>query len=287
MVQNTGHFKGKTAVLSGGSRGIGLAIALKLAKDGANIVICAKTAETHPKLPGTIYSAAKEIEAVGGQCLPCVVDVRDEQAVEKAIDATVKRFGGIDVLINNASAISLTGTLETSMKKYDLMNNINTRGTFLMSQKCLPHLLESENPHILNISPPLNMKPKWFGPHVAYTMAKYGMSMCVLGMHEEFKDQGVAVNALWPRTIILTAATGLSAVNKDEVGKMTRSVEIMADAAYMMLSKNSRKYTGQFAMDDEVLKEAGVTDFSKYSVKPGNELLLDIFVDDYGPTSKL
>lgn len=275
---NTGKLAGKTLFISGASRGIGKAIALKAARDGANVVIAAKTAEPHPKLDGTIFTAAEEIEAAGGKCLPCLVDIQNEAQVEKAVEETVKKFGGIDILVNNASAISLTGTLETSVKKYDLMNRVNARGTYLCSQKCLPHLLKSDNPHILNISPPLNMDPKWFSGHVAYTMAKYGMSMCVLGMAGEFKEQGVAVNALWPRTAIYTAAMAMLG-GGDEIAKQCRKVDIMSDAAYAILCKESKSFTGNFAIDDEVLKAAGVSDLDQYACVPGSKLLPDFFLD--------
>ncbi|KAE9546913.1 hypothetical protein FO519_009875, partial [Halicephalobus sp. NKZ332] len=270
------YFKNKTVVITGASRGIGKAIGLKLAKDGANIVIAAKTTEPHPKLPGTIYTAAEEIRQAGGKALACIVDVRDEQSVEKCVQETIKEFGKIDILINNASAISLTGTLDTPMKKYDLMNNINTRGTYLMSQKCLPYLLKSENPHIMNISPPLSMDPKWFGSHVAYTMAKYGMSMCVLGMSEEFRDS-VAVNALWPRTMIWTAAASM--LGGEAMKLASRKDDIMADAAYYVLQqKNS--YTGKFLIDEFVLNEAGITNMDKYAFDPKVYLTPDLFVPD-------
>uniref|UniRef100_A0A914DY31 Hydroxysteroid dehydrogenase-like protein 2 n=1 Tax=Acrobeloides nanus TaxID=290746 RepID=A0A914DY31_9BILA len=273
---NTGKFAHKTIVITGASRGIGKEIALKLAQDGANIVIAAKTADPHPKLPGTIYTAAEEIEKAGGKSLPCVVDVRDEDAVQKCVEEAVRKFGGIDVLVNNASAISLTGTLETSMKRYDLMHNINTRGTFLMSQKCIPYLKQSKNPHILNLSPPLLMEPQWFANHVAYTMAKYGMSMCVLGMHEELRSDGIAVNALWPRTAIWTAAMDMLSAGGGASG--SRKPEIMADAAYAILSRNSREFTGNFVMDDDILREEGVTDFTKYAMDPSAPLMMDFFV---------
>ncbi|XP_064625344.1 hydroxysteroid dehydrogenase-like protein 2 [Lineus longissimus] len=275
---NTGKLAGKTLFISGASRGIGKAIALKAARDGANVAIAAKTADPHPKLPGTIYTAAEEIEAAGGKCLPCLVDIQNEAQVEQAVQETIKKFGGIDILVNNASAISLTGTLQTSMKKYDLMNQVNARGTYLCSQKCLPHLLKASNPHILNISPPLNMDPKWFSGHVAYTMAKYGMSMSVLGMAGEFKEQGVAVNALWPRTAIYTAAMEMIG-GGDEIAKQCRKVDIMSDAAYAILCKDSSSFTGQFAIDDEVLKAAGVTDLEQYSCVPGAKLLPDFFLE--------
>ncbi|XP_070505874.1 hydroxysteroid dehydrogenase-like protein 2, partial [Chironomus tepperi] len=229
-VLNTGKLKGKTLFITGASRGIGKAIALKAAADGANIVIAAKTAEPHPKLPGTIYTAAKEIEAAGGKALPCIVDVRDEQQVRQAVQKAVDVFGGIDIVVNNASAISLTPTDKTEMKRFDLMHQINVRGTFLVSKECLPYLKKSENPHILNLSPPLYMRPQWFSSHVAYTMSKYGMSMCVLGMAEEFKSFNIAVNALWPKMIISTAATDM--LQGKESSDFSRSTDIMADSAY-------------------------------------------------------
>ena len=230
------NLKNKTLFVSGASRGIGLAIAKRAAKDGANVILAAKTAEPHPKLPGTIYTAAEEIEEVGGKALPVVCDIRDEENVRNAVNKGLDHFGAIDICINNASAIQLTGTLQTDMKRYDLMNQINARGTFLVSKVCLPHLIKSDNPHILNLSPPLDMDPKWFGPHVAYTMAKFGMSLCVLGMAEEFKDEGVAVNALWPRTAVATAAIK-NALGGDSIMNISRSPEIMADAAHVILTK--------------------------------------------------
>jgi citronellol/citronellal dehydrogenase len=230
------NLENKTLFVSGASRGIGLAIAKRAAQDGANIILAAKTAEPHPKLPGTIYSAAEEIIEAGGKALPVICDIRDEENVRKAVNEGVDKFGGIDICINNASAIQLTGTLMTDMKKYDLMHQINSRGTYLVSKVCLPHLLKSSNPHILNLSPPLDMSPKWFGPNVAYTMAKFGMSMCVLGMAEEFKEEGVAVNALWPRTAIATAAIK-NALGGDAIMNISRSPEIMSDAAYVILTK--------------------------------------------------
>jgi len=277
MATTQTHLQGKTLFITGASRGIGKAIGLRAAKDGANIVIAAKTAEPHPKLPGTIFTAAEEIEKAGGRALPLVVDVRSEDQIAAAVKQAVDTFGGIDILVNNASAISLTPTLGTPMKRYDLMHQINTRGTFACSQACLPHLLKAANPHILNLSPPLNMEAKWFGPHVAYTMAKYGMSMCVLGMAEEFKSQGVAVNALWPRTVIATAAVQ-NLLGGDETIKGSRSVDIMADAAHIILTKPSREFTGQFCVDDEVLASAGVTDLTKYALTPGADLIPDFFI---------
>ncbi|XP_072027168.1 hydroxysteroid dehydrogenase-like protein 2 [Amphiura filiformis] len=284
MAQNTGKLAGRTLFVTGASRGIGKAIALKAARDGANVVIAAKTAEPHPKLPGTIYTAAKEIEEAGGKCLPCIVDVRDEAQVQAAVDQAVKTFGGIDIVVNNASAISITGTQDTSMKKYDLMQSINTRGTFLTSKLCLPHLKVGKNPHILNISPPLNMKPHWFSGHVAYTMAKYGMSMCVLGMAEELQPDGIAVNALWPRTTIWTAAVeNLSGV--PDARNYTRKPEIMADAAYVILTRDSKSFSGNFCIDDNVLKEFGETDLEKYSYVPGVQLSTDVFLDVEDPSA--
>uniref|UniRef100_A0A665TNW5 Hydroxysteroid dehydrogenase-like protein 2 n=1 Tax=Echeneis naucrates TaxID=173247 RepID=A0A665TNW5_ECHNA len=267
---------GCTLFITGASRGIGKAIALKAARDGANIVIAAKTAEPHPKLPGTIYTAAQEVEAAGGKALPCVVDIRDEQQVEEAIQKAVNTFGGIDILVNNASAISLTGTLETPMKKVDLMLGINLRGTYLTSKLLIPHLLKSHNPHILNLSPPLNLNPVWFKNHTAYTMAKYGMSMCVLGMAEEFRGQ-IAVNALWPRTAIQTAAMDM--LGGEGVGKQCRTADIIADAAYVILSQ-PKDYTGHFLVDEDILKERGVQDFDQYAVQPGHPLLPDFFLDE-------
>ena len=267
--------RGKTLFITGASRGIGKAIALRAARDGANVVVAAKTAEPHPRLPGTVYSAAEDIEAAGGKALPCIVDVRSEEMVQAAVDKTVETFGGIDILINNASAIMLTGTLQTPMKRYDLMHHVNTRGTFLCSQVCLPHLMKSDTPHILNLSPPLNMIPRWFGPHVAYTMAKYGMSMCVLGMAEEFKGK-VAVNGLWPRTAIATAAVK-NLLGGEQAMSMSRKPEIMADAAWHILTRD-RTCTGNFFIDDEVLSEAGVTDFDQYAVTPGSPLIPDFFL---------
>jgi citronellol/citronellal dehydrogenase len=268
--------KGKTLFITGASRGIGKAIGLRAAKDGANVVIAAKTAEPHPKLEGTIYSAKEEIEAAGGKALACIVDVRSEEQVQDAVAKAVETFGGIDILVNNASAISLTGTLGTPMKRYDLMHQVNTRGTFLCSQVCIPHLLKAESPHILNLSPPLNMEAKWFGPHVAYTMAKFGMSMCVLGMAEEFKGQ-ISVNALWPKTVIDTAAVQ-NLLGGAETVKGSRKPDIMADAAHVILTKAKGEYSGRFAVDEDVLRDAGVTDFGSYSVVPGAELFPDFFL---------
>ncbi|XP_032522743.1 hydroxysteroid dehydrogenase-like protein 2 isoform X2 [Danaus plexippus] len=277
LVANTGKLAGRTLFITGASRGIGKAIALKAAKDGANVVVAAKTAEPHPKLPGTIYTAAEEIEALGGKALPCIVDVRDEKQIQKAIDEAVKKFNGIDILINNASAISLTGTAETDMKRYDLMHNINTRGTFLASKLCLPLLKESNHAHILNLSPPLNMNPYWFSLHVAYTMAKYGMSMCVLGMSEEFRQFNIGVNALWPKTAIATAAIEMLTGDTSS----SRKPEIVSDAAYVMLSKDPKSYTGKFEIDEDVVKSVGIKDLAPYACDPSNvnNLLPDFFLD--------
>jgi citronellol/citronellal dehydrogenase len=255
-------------------------MAKKCAADGANVAIAAKTAEPHPKLEGTIFTAAKEIEEAGGKALPLVCDIRDEDAVEKCVEETVAKFGGIDICINNASAISLTPTPHTPMKRYDLMNQVNSRGTFLVSQKCLPHLKNGSNPHILNIAPPLDMSAKWFKNHVAYTMAKYGMSLCTLGMSEEFRPEGIAVNSLWPMTSIDTAAVR-NVLGGDSMAKMSRTPQIMADAAYVVLNQDSTKYTGQFVIDEFILAESGVTDFSVYN-QPGYDgpLAADFFVPD-------
>lgn len=271
--------KGKTLFVTGASRGIGLAIALRAARDGANIVVAAKTAEAHPKLPGTIYTAAKEIEAAGGQALPLVVDVRDEANVQAAVEKAVGQFGGIDICVNNASAISLTGTLSTDMKRYDLMHQINTRGTYVTSKACIPHLKKAENPHVLMLSPPLDMSPRWFGPHVAYTMAKFGMSMCVLGMAEEFRVDGIAFNALWPRTGIATAAIQFALTGEDGL-KHCRTPEIMADAAHAIFNKPSRDFSGNFLIDDTFLYGEGVRDFDPYKVDRDATLMPDFFVPE-------
>jgi citronellol/citronellal dehydrogenase len=274
------NLNGKTIFISGASRGIGLAIARRAAADGANVAIAAKTIEPNPKLPGTIYTAADEIEAAGGRALPLQVDIRDEQQVVEAARATAERFGGIDILINNASAINLTPTEATPMKRFDLMFGVNVRGTYLCTQACLPYLKASaehkRNPHVLTLSPPLAMDARWFAPHVAYTMAKYGMSMCVLGHAEEFRSYGIAVNALWPRTVIQTAALQMIPGIKPE---NCRKVDIMADAAYVVLTMDAATATGNFFIDEEVLKKAGVTDFERYSVVPGSKQLLpDLFL---------
>jgi len=271
--------QGKTIFITGGSRGIGLAIALRAARDGANIAIAAKTTEPHPKLPGTIYTAAQEIESAGGKCLPLVCDIRFEDQVVAAVTRTVETFGGIDICVNNASAISLTGTLETDMKRYDLMNQINSRGTFLVSKTTLPHLLKAANPHILNLAPPLDLQAKWFAPHVAYTMAKYGMSLCTLGMAEEFRARGVAVNSLWPLTTIDTAAVR-NIIGGVELANASRKPEIMGDAAYVILNRPARECTGNFFIDEDVLRAEGVTDFKIYNAGPGGRLTPDFFVPD-------
>ena len=263
--------------ITGASRGIGLAIGLRAARDGANVAIVAKTAEPHPKLPGTVFTAAQEIDAAGGKGLALVTDIRFEDQIAAAVARTVEAFGGIDILVNNASAISLTGTEQTPMKRYDLMHQINTRGTFACSQACLPHLRRAANPHILNISPPLNMEERWFAPHVAYTMAKFGMSLCVLGMAGELRGAGIAVNALWPRSTIATAAVK-NLLGGDAVVRGSRKPEIMADAAYAVLTKPSRELTGKFLIDDEVLAAEGKTDLSEYAVDPTATLLPDFFV---------
>jgi citronellol/citronellal dehydrogenase len=268
--------RGKTVFVTGASRGIGLAIALRAARAGANIVVAAKTTMPNPKLPGTIYTAAEAIEAAGGKALAVEVDIRAEEQVRAAVEKAVERFGGIDILVNNASAISLTNTAETPMKRFDLMMGVNARGTFVCSQACLPHLAKASNPQILMMSPPLNMKAKWFAGHTAYTMAKYGMSMCVLGMAEEFRPLGIGVNALWPRTVIATAALRMIPGAHAERG---RTPEIVADAAHWVLTQDSRATTGNFFIDDEVLARAGVHDLSGYAVTPGEPLQMDFFLD--------
>jgi citronellol/citronellal dehydrogenase len=273
--------KGKTLFITGASRGIGLAIAKRAAADGANVAVVAKTEQPNPKLPGTIYTAAEEIAAAGGQALPIPCDIRDDAGVAAAAKRCAEHFGGIDILVNNASAISLTGTLETPMKRFDLMFGVNVRGTYASSQACVPFLKEAakagRNPHILNLSPPLNLNPRWFKNHVAYTMAKYGMSMCVIGMAEEFRGDGIAVNGLWPRTVIATAAIAmLPGVDP----KMCRKPEILADSAYIIFNRDARKHTGHIYIDEEVLAAAGVTDLGRYAVLPGNnKFLADLFLD--------
>jgi citronellol/citronellal dehydrogenase len=276
------NLRAKTLFITGASRGIGLAIGLRAARDGANIVIAAKTAEPHKKLPGTIHTAAEAVEGAGGRALPLVVDVRDPDSVTAAVDAAVERFGGIDICVNNASAIQLTGTLATDIRRYDLMHQVNARGTFVVSRACLPHLLKAQNPHVLMLSPPLDMSPRWFAGHVAYTMAKYGMSMCVLGMAEEFRDQGVAFNALWPRTGIATAAIEFALAGEEGM-KHCRTPEIMADAAYAIFTKPSRECTGNFFIDDALLHAEGERDFDKYRVDPSKPLMPDFFVPESAP----
>jgi len=270
---------GKTLFITGASRGIGKAIALRAALDGANVAVIGKTHRPHPKLPGTVYTACEEIKAAGGRALPCVCDVRDEEQLRAAVQNTADAFGGIDVLVNNASAIFLAGTLETPMKRFDLMHAVNVRATFLCSQLCLPHLLEAKNPHILNMAPPLTMRSPWFAGHVAYTMSKYGMSMCVLGMAEEFREAAVAVNALWPKTAIATAAVR-NLLGGEQAIRGCRKPEIVADAAHTIVTKNSREITGNFFVDEDVLRAAGVSDFNSYAVDPQAELLPDFFLDD-------
>jgi citronellol/citronellal dehydrogenase len=268
---------GKTLFVTGGSRGIGLAIAKRAARDGANVVIAAKTVEAHPKLPGTIHTAAAEIEAAGGKALALACDIRDDAAVETAVTRGAEHFGGIDIVVNNASAIALSDTQNTSMRRFDLMHEVNARGTFLVSKTCLPWLSVAENPHILTLSPPLNMLEKWFAPHVAYSMAKFGMSMCVLGMAGEFRERGIAVNALWPRTTIATAAVNM--LGGDQLLRHSRKPEIMADAAHAILVKPSREFTGNFCVDDEVLEAEGITDLGVYAVDPEVQLAPDFFVE--------
>lgn len=274
---------GKTLFISGASRGIGAAIALKAARDGANVAVVAKTAEPHPKLPGTIFTVAKEIEEAGGKALPIMCDIRDEAAVDRAVAETVARFGGIDICVNNASAIQLTPTPLTDPKKFDLMFGINTRGTFVVTRACLPHLAKAANPHVMMLSPPLDMHPKWFAGHTAYTIAKYGMSMCVLGFAAEFASQGIAVNALWPRTTIATSAVKF--VIGDQLMAMSRTPEILADAAYRVFNKPSRSFTGQFLIDDSFLVSEGVTpaEIDAYRVDPSRDLAPDFFVPDNQP----
>jgi citronellol/citronellal dehydrogenase len=280
MANDAATLQGKTLFITGASRGIGLAIALRAARDGANVAIAAKTTDPHPKLPGTIFTAAEEVRGAGGQALSLAVDIRDEAQVEAAVAKTVETFGGIDILVNNASAISLTGTLATPMKRYDLMHQVNVRGTFLCTQKCIPHLKRAANPHVLMLSPPLNMVERWFAPHVAYTIAKYGMSLCVLGMAGELRADGVAVNALWPRTIIDTAALQALPTFGPREQLRTRTPSILADAAHVVLTRASRSFTGNFCIDEDVLRASGVTDFSIYRHEGATEegLLPDLFL---------
>jgi citronellol/citronellal dehydrogenase len=274
--------RGKTIFITGSSRGIGREIALRCARDGANLVITGKTADPHPKLPGTIHSVAAEVEQAGGKALAIQLDVRDEMAIKAAVEQTVQHFGGIDVLVNNASAINLTPTLDTPARRLDLMWDVNMRGTFLMSQACIPHLKKSDNPHILTLSPPLNMDAKWFGPHVAYTISKYGMSMCALGMAREFATdgsgaKGIGVNCLWPRTTIATAAIEFNF--PEAVMRASRKPAIMADAAHAILTRDSNNCSGNFFIDEDVLREAGVKDFAPYAIADGTPLFGDLFID--------
>ena len=273
---------GKTLFISGASRGIGLAIALRAAADGANIAVAAKTGTPHPKLPGTIHTAAAAIEAAGGKALPLAVDIRDDAAVAAAIEATVERFGGIDIVVNNASAINLSPTATLEMKRFDLMHQINTRGTFLVSKLALPHLARTANPHILMLSPPLDLRPEWFAPHLGYSIDKFGMSLCVLGLAAELADQGVAVNALWPKTVIATAAVH-NLLGGDAVMRRSRKPEIVADAAHLILTQPSRTFTGRFVIDEDILAEHGETDFGKYRVDPAVPLARDFFIDGDPP----
>jgi citronellol/citronellal dehydrogenase len=269
--------KGKTLFITGASRGIGLAIGLRAARDGANVTVAAKTAESNPKLPGTVYSACSLIEKAGGKALACITDIRFEDQIADAVQRTVATFGGIDILVNNASAISLTSTPSTPMKRFDLMHQVNARGTFACTQACHPHLKAAENPHVLTLSPPLNIEARWFGPHVAYSLAKFGMSLCVLGHAEEFKADGIAVNALWPRTVIATAAVK-NLLGGDEAMRRSRKPEILADAAHAIFLKDSRAFTGKFCVDEDVLRDSGVTDLDQYSCVAGSDLLPDFFL---------
>ncbi len=269
--------KDKTVFITGGSRGIGLAIALKAAKDGANVVIAAKTDEPHPTLPGTIHTAVEEINESGGKGLAVKLDIREEDQLEAAINQCVETFGGIDVLINNASAIYLAGTVETPMSRYDLMHQVNVRGTYMACQKAIPHLKKAENPHILTLSPPIDMKAKWFAPHLAYTMSKFGMSMCMLGMAEELKDEGIACNSLWPRTLIYTAAMKMVGNIKPE---FCRNEDIVADAAHCILASDAKTNSGNFYIDEDVLSAQGVEDFSSYAIEPDNPLITDLYLED-------
>lgn len=270
------NLKDKVIFITGASRGIGLEIALRCAQDGAKVVIAAKTAEPNPKLPGTIYTAAEQIEKAGGKALPLIVDVRDEEMVSQAVAKTIESFGGIDILINNASAITLEPISTIPMKRFDLISDVNVRATFMCSKYCIPHLKNASNPHILTLAPPLNMDPKWFKGHLAYTLSKYGMSMCTLGLAEEFKQDGIAVNSLWPKTLIATSA--ISGNFSKQMYDASRKPSIVADAAYAILTSSSREVTGNFFIDEEVLKERGVTDFSHYSLHPGAQLYPDLYM---------
>jgi len=276
------NLKGKTLFITGGSRGIGLAIALRAAQDGANVALIAKTAEPHPKLEGTVYTAAEQIEAAGGQALPIVGDIRDEQQVATAVAQAVERFGGIDACVNNASAINLSRTEALDMKRYDLMQDINVRGTFVVSRACIPHLREAENPHILTLSPPISLDPRWLGPHLGYTLAKYGMSLVALGLAAELREDGIASNALWPRTLVATAAVQ-NLLGGDEAMARARRPAVYADAAYAVLTRPARECTGNAFLCEDVLAEEGVTDLSAYAYVPGAELAVDLFVDAADP----
>ncbi|MER2604607.1 MAG: NAD(P)-dependent oxidoreductase [Siculibacillus sp.] len=273
--------QGRTLFITGATRGIGLAIALRAARDGARVVVAAKTETPHPKLPGTIHTAAEAIRAAGGEALPLVVDVRDEESVVRALETTVATFGGLDVVVNNASAIRLTGSADTEMKHFDLMMGVNTRGTFMVTKHAAPHLAKSDNPHVLMLSPPLDLKEKWFAPHTAYSIAKYGMSLCVLGLAGEFRSKGIAVNALWPRTTIATSA--IEFVVGEKLMKMSRKPDIMAEAAHAILTRPSRAFTGNFLIDDTFLASIGVTDFDRFRVDPTMPLAPDFFVPDDVP----
>lgn len=273
----TTSLQGKTVFITGSSRGIGRAIALRCARDGANVVITGKTAEAHNKLPGTIHSVAEEVNQAGGKGLAMQLDVRDERALQEAVDQAAQHFGGIDVLVNNASAIYLTDTLNTPARRLDLMWEVNMRATFLAAQACIPHLKKSANPHILTLSPPPSLDAKWYSPHLAYSMSKYGMSLCTLGMAREFADDGIAVNSLWPRTTIATAAIEFNF--PQQILQASRKPEIVADAAHVILLRNSRQHTGQFFIDEEVLRSEGVTDFEQYAVTPGKPLFNDLFLE--------
>ncbi len=287
MPSRQNSLKDKVLFITGASRGIGKAIALRAARDGAKVVVAAKSTREHAILGGTIYSAAEEIEAAGGTALACKVDVRSEESVEEAVATAVDTFGGIDILVNNASAIFLAGTTDTPMKRFDLMHQVNVRGTYLCSQKCIPHLTQAENPHILNLAPPLNLDDRWFEHHVAYTMSKYGMSMCVLGMARELREAGIAVNALWPKTTIATAAVR-NLLGGEKTVRHSRHPAIVADAAHAIFLRTAKEFTGQFCLDEEVLREANVVDFAPYAVDPGVPLLPDFFLDeapDFDPRS--
>jgi citronellol/citronellal dehydrogenase len=270
--------EGKTLFISGASRGVGLAIAIRAARDGANVALIAKTAEPHPKLEGTVYTAAEQIQQAGGRALPVVGDIRDEAQVAQAVAQTVEHFGGIDVCVNNASAINLSGTEALQMKRYDLMQAVNTRGTFVVSRACIPHLKRSANPHILTLSPPISLEPRWLGPHIGYTIAKYGMTLCALGFAAEFREDGIASNALWPRTLIATAAVQ-NMLGGDEAMARARKPDLYADAAYAVITRPSRDCTGHAFLCEDVLAQEGVTDFDRYAYRPGAEPQVDLYVD--------